>query len=63
LAEPIDYIEQPADVIAQAARLIKADTRFALITSVEIQGGSARELGSLALVEASGRMIGYLSNG
>ena len=53
MAEPIDYIEQPADVIAQAARLIKADTRFALITSAEIQGGSARELGSLALVEAS----------
>lgn len=63
MAEPIDYIEQPADVIAQAARLIEAGTRFALITSVEIQGGSARELGSLALVEASGRMVGYLSNG
>jgi xanthine dehydrogenase accessory factor len=63
LAEPIDYIEQPADVIAQAARLIEADARFALITSVDIQGGSARELGSLALVEETGRMVGYLSNG
>lgn len=63
MTEPIDYIEQPADVIARAAHLIAAGRRFALITSVEIQGGSARDLGSLALVEDTGPMVGYLSNG
>lgn len=37
--------------------------RFALITSVGIEGGAAREVGSLALVAENGRMTGYVSNG
>ncbi len=63
LPEVITYAEHAADIIAKAATLISADQRFALITSLAIEGGAARELGSLALVEQSGQMTGYLSNG
>ncbi|MCK0119552.1 XdhC family protein [Loktanella sp. F6476L] len=59
----ISYIEHPSDVIAHAARLTAQGRAFALITSVGIEGGAARDEGSLALVDETGAMVGYLSNG
>ena len=61
--EALTYAEHAADIIAKAAELITGEAPFALITSVAIEGGAAREVGSLALVEESGQMTGYLSNG
>lgn len=57
------YAERVADIIDVAARLIRRDGRFALVTSLAIEGGAAREVGSLAIVEPDGTMTGYLSNG
>ncbi|MEM1371481.1 MAG: XdhC family protein [Pseudomonadota bacterium] len=57
------YAECVADIVDAAARIIQANSRFALITSVAIEGGAAREVGSLAIVESDGTMMGYLSNG
>ncbi|MEP5155181.1 XdhC family protein [Planktotalea sp.] len=59
----ISLAEHPSDIIAHAAVLIGQGKRFALITSVGIEGGAAREVGSLAVIDASGDMVGYLSNG
>jgi len=61
--EDLTYTEHPSDIIAKAAALITAGRPFALITSMAIEGGAAREVGSLALVESNGAMTGYLSNG
>jgi len=61
--EEITYAEHASDIIAKAVELIGAGQRFALITSLGIQGGAAREVGSLALVAEDNRMVGYLSNG
>lgn len=63
MPETITYAEQAADVLHVAAEAIKDGFPFALITSVGISGGSARPLGSLALVTSHGQMTGYLSNG
>jgi len=63
LPEPITYVEHAADVIDHAVDLAEAGRRFALITSINIEGGAAREVGSLALVDDQGAMVGYLSNG
>ncbi|UWQ95311.1 XdhC family protein [Rhodobacteraceae bacterium M385] len=63
VSESIAYVEHPSDVLAHATGLIAQDRGFALITSVAIEGGAAREVGSLALVEDTGAMVGYLSNG
>lgn len=57
------YAEHASDIIAKGAELAKAARPFALITSLAIEGGAARDVGSLALVEGSGGMTGYLSNG
>ena len=57
------YAEHASDIIAKGAALAKASQPFALITSLAIEGGAARQVGSLAIVEASGQMTGYLSNG
>lgn len=59
----LTYAEHPSDIIATAVDLIGRGQSFALITSLAIEGGAAREVGSLAVVEASGEMHGYLSNG
>lgn len=59
----ISLAEHPSDIIAHAAVLIERGQRFALITSVGIEGGAAREVGSLAIVDERGDMVGYLSNG
>ncbi|MFO7772022.1 MAG: XdhC family protein, partial [Roseovarius gahaiensis] len=61
--EDLTYTEHASDIIAKAAALINAGRPFALITSMAIEGGAAREVGSLALVESNGAMTGYLSNG
>jgi len=63
LSKPLVYAEHAAEIVTKAAELITAKRPFALITSLAIEGGAAREVGSLALVEASGQMTGYLSNG
>ena len=61
--DPISYAEHASDIVALAARLIGEGRRFALVTSLEIEGGAARNVGSLALVDDRGQMTGYLSNG
>ena len=61
--EAITYAEHAADIVAKAATLIEGGQRFALITSVGIEGGAARQVGSLALVAEDDTMTGYLSNG
>ncbi len=65
MSQPDDltYAEHAFDIIAKAAELAKANHPFALITSLAIEGGAAREVGSLAIVEQDGAMTGYLSNG
>ncbi|MEQ3727229.1 MAG: XdhC family protein [Tateyamaria sp.] len=57
------YVEHASEIIAKAAGFIAEDRPFALITSLAIEGGAAREVGSLALVDETGEMNGYLSNG
>ena len=57
------YAEHASEIIAKGAALIAASRPFALINSMEIEGGAAREVGSLALVDDAGEMTGYLSNG
>ena len=57
------YAEHPSDIIERAAALIAAARPFCLITSLAIEGGAAREVGSLAVVDGNGAMTGYLSNG
>ena len=63
MPDQITYTEHAQDVLEKAHELISRGDHFALITSVDIKGGTARELGSLALVTALGDMFGYLSNG
>lgn len=63
MAENIHYLEHTADVIAQAMALAANHQRFVLVAATEIKGGSARELGTLAVVSEAGEMFGYLSNG
>lgn len=63
LSNDLTYAEHASDIIAKGAALTRADQPFALVTSMAIEGGAAREVGSLALVEQSGAMTGYLSNG
>lgn len=58
-----NYAEQTADILAVAVRLIEDQRRFALVTSLAIEGGAAREVGALAVVDQDGQMTGYLSNG
>jgi len=59
----LTYAEHASDIVAKGAALAQAAQPFALITSMAIEGGAAREVGSLAIVERSGAMTGYLSNG
>ncbi|WP_334068192.1 MULTISPECIES: XdhC family protein [Rhodobacterales] len=65
MSQPDDltYAEHAFDIIAKAVELANANQPFALITSLAIEGGAAREVGSLAIVERGGAMTGYLSNG
>lgn len=63
LANPITYQDHAVDVLAQGAAYARTGQRFVLVTSVDIKGGSARDLGSLAVVTDTGEMTGYMSNG
>ncbi|WP_254694205.1 XdhC family protein [Sulfitobacter sp. SK012] len=63
MANPIIYKDHAVDVLAQAAAYVRTGQRFVLITSVDIKGGSARDIGSLAVVSDEGEMTGYMSNG
>lgn len=63
MPDTLTYAEHASDIVAKAAALVGAAQPFALITSIAIEGGAARNVGSLALVEACGSMTGYLSNG
>ena len=57
------YAEHPSDILSKSVKLADEGYSFALITSLAIEGGAAREVGSLAIVDDSGDMTGYLSNG
>lgn len=57
------YTEHPSEILSKAVDLADHGRPFALITSLAIEGGAAREVGSLAIVEKDGIMTGYLSNG
>ena len=61
--EASTYAEHAADIVDAAVQAIQGEERFALITSLAIEGGAAREVGSLAIVKPDGTMVGYLSNG
>ncbi|OUD08810.1 hypothetical protein BVC71_08795 [Marivivens niveibacter] len=63
MPEAITYTEHPQDVLRAAVQRLDRGVKFALITSVAIKGGAAREVGSLAIVDQSGAMVGYMSNG
>lgn len=63
LVNPITYQDHAVDVLAQVATYVQTRQRFVLVTSVDIKGGSARDLGSLAVVNDTGEMTGYMSNG
>lgn len=63
LNNSITYQDHAVDVLAQAAAYVRTGQRFVLITSVDIKGGSARDVGSLAVVADTGEMTGYMSNG
>ena len=59
----IAYFEHAQDILATTVALIHSGQPCALVTSLAIEGGAAREVGSLAVVAQSGIMTGYLSNG
>lgn len=59
----INYAEHAVDILERAVELMDASRGFALVTSLAIEGGAARDTGSLALVDDRGEMTGYLSNG
>jgi xanthine dehydrogenase accessory factor len=59
----ITYAEHALDILKATVSLIKDGQRCALVTSLAIEGGAAREVGSLAVVAQNGSMTGYLSNG
>ena len=59
----ITYAEHAQDILEATVRLIKSGQPCALVTSLAIEGGAAREVGSLAVVSRDGSMRGYLSNG
>ena len=63
LVNPITYQDHAVDVLAQVATYVQTRQRFVLVTSVDIKGGSARDLGSLAVVKDTGEMTGYMANG
>lgn len=63
LPDVITYTDDPSSIIAHAVELAGQSKRFVLVTSVGIEGGAARALGSLAVVAEDGVMTGYLSNG
>ncbi|MCP9483868.1 XdhC family protein [Shimia sp. CNT1-13L.2] len=63
MPDPHVYTEHAVDVLGHAVDLLDAGRRCVLITSIDIKGGAAREVGSLAVVCESGSMIGYMSNG
>ena len=59
----ITYAEHAQDILEATVRLIKSGQPCALVTSLAIEGGAARAVGSLAVVSRDGSMRGYLSNG
>lgn len=63
LNNSITYRDHAVDVLAEASAYVRTGQRFVLITSVDIKGGSARDIGSLAVVADTGEMTGYMSNG
>ena len=54
LDNSITYQDHAVDVLAQVAAYVETEQRFVLITSVDIKGGSARDVGALAVVSDSG---------
>ena len=62
-AAQIEYAEHAQDILQAAIHELTAGRTCALVASLLIEGGSARSVGSLAVVASDGRMTGYLSNG
>jgi len=58
-----DFLEHPADVLEVIAACQRQGTPCALVVLTGVEGGSARAVGSMAAVDAQGRMAGYVSNG
>lgn len=48
LFDDLTYAKHGSDIIAKGAALTRAAQPFVLITSMAIEGGAAREVGSLA---------------
>lgn len=63
LSNLITYKDHAVDVLTQVVAYVRTNRPFALVTSVDIKGGSARDIGSLAVVSDTGHMTGYMSNG
>lgn len=63
IEDQIDYAEHAVDILHKAVGLIEDGQPCALIASLVIEGGAARDVGSLAVVAQDGSMTGYLSNG
>ena len=59
----IAYFEHAQDILAATISLIQSGQRCALVASLSIEGGAAREVGSLAVIAQTETMTGYLSNG
>jgi NO-binding membrane sensor protein with MHYT domain len=59
----IPAVSAPVRIPCQRNGAVRTEQRFVLVTSVDIKGGSARDLGSLAVVNDTGEMTGYMSNG
>ena len=57
------YAEHAQDILAATLELMHSGKPCALVTSLNIEGGAARELGSLAVISGRGDMMDYLSNG
>lgn len=51
----INYAEHAVDILERAVELMDASRGFALVTSLAIEGGAARDTGSLALVDDGAR--------
>jgi xanthine dehydrogenase accessory factor len=53
LANPITYLDHEVGVLAQVLHLCQSNAAFVLVTSLNTKGGSARDLGSLAVANLS----------
>ncbi|WP_337267655.1 XdhC family protein [Oryzifoliimicrobium ureilyticus] len=60
---PASHSDKATDILAYAVRSVEAGVRTALVTLIEIRGGSARPLGAQMVVREDGLYCGYVSGG